>query len=125
MQHIFDTIYQPTAGNEARSKGRACSVLRSEFHIPGIIPNLNEIAYRFDHWPAREHNKEYDTLCYDTLCYAPLGQRTICITTMRLQLTIKAENLKKVGAFRVGNPYAIATITGGERIGEELGRTEV
>jgi len=42
-----------------------------------------------------------------------------------MQLTLHAEKLRKSGAFRIGNPYAVAVITAGDRIGEELGRTEV
>ena len=42
-----------------------------------------------------------------------------------MQLTMHAEKLPKVSAFRFGNPYAVVTITAGDRCGEELGRTEV
>lgn len=44
---------------------------------------------------------------------------------MRMQLTLHAEQLKKVSTFRIGCPFARVTIVDGPRRGEELGRTEV
>eukprot|EP00542_Grammatophora_oceanica_P000374 CAMPEP_0194058144 /NCGR_PEP_ID=MMETSP0009_2-20130614/65318_1 /TAXON_ID=210454 /ORGANISM="Grammatophora oceanica, Strain CCMP 410" /LENGTH=258 /DNA_ID=CAMNT_0038708153 /DNA_START=77 /DNA_END=850 /DNA_ORIENTATION=- len=44
---------------------------------------------------------------------------------VRMQMTLRAESLKKVGLTRVGSPYATVVVTGGPNEGKELGRTEV
>ena len=42
----------------------------------------------------------------------------------RYQLKINAENLPR-GLIRRPNPYAVVTVTGGPRLGETLGKTDV
>lgn len=42
----------------------------------------------------------------------------------RYQLTLQAEKLRRVSPLRVGQPYAVVTVTGGSREGDILGETE-